>query len=169
MHFLWKHFLFTSSNTSLNEWCWCKVCWSVYVVVLFWVTRLVLGSPLHPRHDSHHTHDHTTSCWSLGLQSLHNNYEHNFTLVTSHNCVNTRQECNRMPESNEPKYLSRSKIKFFPLLSPCHSFCLSWRWQSSHVGHVSCWGNWFPSLNSPMAKPSPNFSKKLKRQIYWST
>ena len=48
MHFLWKHFLFTSSNTSLNEWCWCKVCWSVYVVVLFWVTRLACPCKVPP-------------------------------------------------------------------------------------------------------------------------
>ena len=80
---------------------------------------LVLVSPLHPRHDSHHM---ITPCWSLGLhwQSLHiNDHEHITTLhyysITAlHNSVNTLEECNRMPESNEPQIFISQENQFSP-------------------------------------------------------
>ena len=160
MHFLRKHCLYTSFTTSLSDWCWCKCCWSVYVVVLFWVTRLVLVSPLLPRHHSHHM---ITPCWSLGLhwQSLHiNDHEHITTLqhyITSlHNSVNTLEECNRMPESNEPQIFISPQNQF-PLMSQFLPDVLTVTLTQLTYFYVACWGNWFPSLHSPAAGPSPNF------------
>ena len=119
---------------------------------------LVLVSFIHPRHHSHHTHH--AGSWDFihnhRILMIMSTLQH-YHITTLHNSVNTLEECNRMPESNEPQIFISQENQFSPW---CHSFCLiswQWLWQCSHVGHVACRGNWFPSLHSPAAGPSPNF------------